>query len=527
MKKHVFLFLSLLPVMASAEVISINGINYTLDAEKQTAEVVNGTYKGKVSIPDTVPSVGTKYAVKSIAKNAFYGCSKLDTLEIPATVNSIGAGAFYSLRNLKNILVKPSPSDVADEDVIYEARGNALIERANKKLILGCQATVIPEDVESIASYAFGGCSQLDTLLIPAGVKYIAPEAFVSCSGLKSIQVAEGNTVYKATDNTLVETATKKLVLGCQTSKIPDDVTEIGKLAFYGCTTLDTLAIPASVKAIGQDAFYGCRNIKSISVEESNTVYAASGNALIEKANNKLILGCQATVIPADVDSIASYAFGGCSGLDTLKIPVSVKYIASDAFAACSGLDTIIVADENTVYEGNGSAIIEKATKTLILGCKNTKIPEDVKAIGKMAFYGCAGLDSICLPASIDSIAVAAFYDCHNLKKVVSLIEDPFKFGRDAFSYISAACTLTVPNGKMLDYEAKGWTSDVFQGMIVEAEASVEEGESSEVAGRYVTGITGIEATAKRSVYYDLQGRFVKNPGKGLYIVNGKKVMIK
>ena len=526
MKKHVFLFLSLLPVMASAEVININGINYTLDAEKQTAEVVNGTYKGKVSIPDTVVWEETKYAVKSIAKNAFYGCSKLDTLEIPATVDSIGAGAFYSLRNLKNILVKPSPSDVADEDVIYEARGNALIERASKKLILGCQTTLIPGDVESIASYAFGGCSQLETLLIPAGVKYIAPEAFVSCSGLRSIQVAEGNAVYEATGNTLVETATKKLVLGCQTSKIPADVTEIGKLAFYGCTTLDTLVIPARVKAIGQDAFYGCRNIESIEVYEENPVYSGQGNALIE--GTKLILGCKNSNIEemVNVDSIASYAFGGCSGLDTLKIPVSVKYIASDAFAACSGLDTIIVADENTVYEGNGSAIIEKATKTLILGCKNTKIPEDVKAIGKMAFYGCAGLDSICLPASIDSIAVAAFYDCHNLKKVVSLIEDPFKFGRDAFSYISAACTLTVPNGKMRDYKAKGWNSDVFQG-IVEAEASVEEGESSEVAGRYVTGITGIEATAKRSVYYDLQGRFVKNPGKGLYIVNGKKVMIK
>ena len=36
-----------------------------------------------------------------------------------------------------------------------------------------------------------------------------------------------------------------------------------------------------------------------------------------------------------------------------------------------------------------------------------------------------------------------------------------------------------------------------------------------------------VDGLTTKSVYYDLQGRRVANPSKGLYIVNGKKVIIK
>ena len=42
------------------------------------------------------------------------------------------------------------------------------------------------------------------------------------------------------------------------------------------------------------------------------------------------------------------------------------------------------------------------------------------------------------------------------------------------------------------------------------------------------TGITTLESSSEESVYYDLQGRRVVNPTvKGIYIRNGKKVMVK
>ena len=42
-----------------------------------------------------------------------------------------------------------------------------------------------------------------------------------------------------------------------------------------------------------------------------------------------------------------------------------------------------------------------------------------------------------------------------------------------------------------------------------------------------VTGIQTVTTTKENGAYYDLQGRRVAQPTKGLYILNGKKVMIK
>ena len=47
--------------------------------------------------------------------------------------------------------------------------------------------------------------------------------------------------------------------------------------------------------------------------------------------------------------------------------------------------------------------------------------------------------------------------------------------------------------------------------------------------GQGTTGIDAIEAGAadKAATWYDLSGRRVDNPTKGVYIVNGKKVIVK
>ena len=47
---------------------------------------------------------------------------------------------------------------------------------------------------------------------------------------------------------------------------IPDGVTEIGNMAFSGCTSLESIIIPESVTEIGIEAFYGCSSLKKISL---------------------------------------------------------------------------------------------------------------------------------------------------------------------------------------------------------------------------------------------------------------------
>ena len=81
----------------------------------------------------------------------------------------------------------------------------------------------------------------------------------------------------------------------------------------------------------------------------------------------------------------------------------------------------------------------------------------------------CSSLISITIPSSVTSIDDSAFRKCSNLTSVVSEIEEPFTFGSNAFKDISSTCTLTIPHGTKDAYIAKGWTTDVFKGGIIEA----------------------------------------------------------
>ena len=74
-------------------------------------------------------------------------------------------------------------------------------------------------------------------------------------------------------------------------------------------------------------------------------------------------------------------------------------------------------SDHAGLYKYN---IIETASRTLVIGCKNSVIPDDgsVTAIGSYAFYYCKGLTSIVIPDSVTSIGNHAFGECSALVSV-------------------------------------------------------------------------------------------------------------
>ena len=120
------------------------------------------------------------------------------------------------------------------------------------------------------------------------------------------------------------------------------------------------------------------------------------------------------------VVSINNKAFSGCTDLISITIPKTVTWIASDAFSGCTSLTSIIVNDGNYYYNSNNNcnAIIATKTNTLIVGCKNTRIPEGVTTIGENAFNGCTSLTSVTIPKSVTSIVPGAFSGCSGLTSI-------------------------------------------------------------------------------------------------------------
>ena len=279
---------------------------------------------------------------------------------------------------------------------------------------------------------------------------------------LTSIIVEEGNPVYDSRQNcnAIINTATQTLLYGCNNTIIPEGVEVIGYQAFEGCSGLTQIHIPQSVRKIEPYSFPRCAALKAVYIDDL-TAWCnidIQGELLDESEwglylNNELVTDL---VTPDDISKLSAGAFQNCKSLVSLTIPQGLTQISSTSFEGCSSLERIVVEEGNPMYHSNNNcnAIIETATKGLILGCKNTIIPEDVTFISSHAFDGCSGLTSITIPNHVTSIGNSAFSECSSLTSVeignsVTSIGDYAFYDCEALKEVTTLSTIapTLGNG--------------------------------------------------------------------------------
>ena len=264
-----------------------------------------------------------------------------------------------------------------------------------------------------------------------ANYSYASSPWYSNRSYVKTVEISDGvtNIGYRAFDD----------CSGLTSVTIGNSVTSIGDCAFWGCSGLTSITIPNSVTSIEYGAFNNCSKLTSVTIPNSVT---SIGSLAFRGCS-----GLTSVTIGNSVTSIGNDAFRGCSGLTSITIPNSVTSIGNYAFYGCSGLTSISVESGNKKYDSrnNCNAIIETASNTLIIGCKNTTIPNSVTSIGSSAFSGCSGLTSVTIPNSVTSIGYNAFNGCSGLTSV-TIPNSVTSIGESAFFDCSKLTSITIPN---------------------------------------------------------------------------------
>ncbi|MDE7191303.1 MAG: leucine-rich repeat domain-containing protein [Clostridia bacterium] len=385
-------------------------------------------------IPSSLKSV--KITGGNVSFGAFSGCSNLEMIEIPSNVTRIEGYAFYNCSSLTNIEIPRNLTYISD---------------ATFKNCSSLKSIEIPSSVETISKGAFSGCSDLESMTLPfvgggrassygvqdiglfgyifgngsytGGEKteqfYAAYESaiFYIPSNLKQV-IVSGGSLYRAFYN----------CSNLTDIEILEGVTIINDYAFSGCSSLTRIVMPSSVTRIGFNAFDDCSSLTGVYISDIASWCAINfGNAYANPLynaknlylNNQLVTDL---VIPNYVTSIGDYAFKGCSSLENITVDIN-----------------------NAKYKSEGNCIIEKETNVLILGCKNSVIPNYVTSIGSFAFDGCSSLTSITIPSSITSIGDCAFDGCSSLTSI-EIPSSVTSIGKWAFEYCSSLTSVVIPS---------------------------------------------------------------------------------
>lgn len=475
--------LTLLPLGALADENSKCGESLTWNLDEIGILTISGTgdmydYSEEPApwseYSDIITSITIDYGVTSIGTSAFTGCSNVQQINIPDSVEHIDPYAFSFCKGLHTVKL-PASLTLISEDLFAEC--------ANLKNI------DIPGSVTEIGANAFLRCTAFSLTELPDGIKSIGAAAFANCGRIESLTLPEtlesiGNAAFNGTaidkasfDGTLEEWA----AIGGDGCGIARDKIDFlkhvcdfsggweydehkhwqscscGKTQNEGEHTGDgdtcTVCDAALSEALGSGSIDGglswsLSRSGALTISGSGKMpdFSSVANAAPwDKQKDKI----QSAVIESGVQNISGGAFSGCTALEKVSISDTVAQIDLNAFDGCTALAEFEVAADNKAFSSDGGVLFSADKKLLrcpVGKAADCTVPSGTVAIAGGAFKDCSKLESLVIPDSVTAIGKSAFENCAALKRI-TLPKSITKLEALTFSGCAALAEITLPDG--------------------------------------------------------------------------------
>ena len=250
--------------------------------------------------------------------------------------------------------------------------------------------------------------------------------------------------------------------------------------------------------------WYDGQNIKRIIIDDSVTTIG-------DEAFNECSALTSVT-IPNSVRAIGNDAFRGCSALTSVTIPNSVTTIGDGAFSSCRALTSVNIPNSITT--------IAKYAFSHCFALTSVTIPNSVTTIGSEAFSECTNLQKVYIGDSVKAIGEYAFNNCTSITQISSEAVVPPTCESNALNSINKSkCKLIVPKNSLDAYKQAYQWKDFL--LIEGSTTGITNTVYNKAGLADVYTIDGTKRLSKASTDE------INALPKGVYIVNGKKIIIK
>ena len=471
---------------------TINSLTYTItDEEKRQVELFEyegDKPEGILNIPSTVTISGKEFSVTSIGNSVFSDCSSLQSVTIPNSVTNIGDNAFSWCEKLQSVIIPES------------------VTRFGNSAFWACtslQSVIIPESVTSIGEECFRYCTSLQSVIIPESVTSIENDVFMACTGLQSVTIP--NSVTRIGDTAFDACTSLRSIT------IPNSVTTIGGGAFEFCSNLQSVTIPNSVTTIGDAAFFDCSSLESV------TIFAPELDEYGGSAFDRNADGRKIYVFSDCVETYKSEWSKYANAIEAIPA-LAVRDAGGELGSWCTyynGLADVTVAEGTTVYTAKqnnaggvtltetGSRVIKRGEAVLLKSAANVVLSSASNS-GTGTYTG----------NELKGVDYETAQDANTTYYVLSKVNGVFGFYK-----------LARENGNSEPIKLGANKAYLAVTNVHNAPEFIGFGENTTAINEHESH-KSYELSGER---YSLDGRKLQGmpTQKGLYIVNGKKIVIK